>query len=250
MFKRSHLSTSLLLAACWLPSAFAAPASVDPRIEQLLGQLGKVRSVEAVAISPDGTQLAWVTQHDGKSAIEVAAADGSHAHSVSAASKPGTCAESGVAWAPDSHHLAFVSDCGNDPTSTKVMQNDIYLADTTGNSKPTRLAELKGFARALQWTTDGKSLGFLYVPDATRHASALYAAKPAAGEVGVEGMEVQRVASVDGTGGTLRELTPASVYAYEFNWSPDGSRIVYTAAPPPGDNNWWVAKLYVQPAQA
>jgi dipeptidyl aminopeptidase/acylaminoacyl peptidase len=249
MLKRSHLSTSLLLAACWLPSAFAAQASVDPRIEQLLGQLGKVRSVEAVAISPDGTQLAWVTQHDGKSAIEVAAADGSHAHSVSAASKPGTCAESGVAWAPDSHHLAFVSDCGSDPTSTKVMQNDIYLADTTNNNKPTRLAQLKGFARALQWTTDGKSLGFLYVPDATRHASALYAAKPAAGEVGVEGVEVQRVASVDVTSGTLRELTPAGIYAYEFDWSPDGARIAYTAAPPPGDNNWWVAKLYVQPAQ-
>ncbi len=52
MLKRSPLSVPLLLAAVWLPSAFAAPASVDPRIEHLLGQLGKVRSVEAVAISP------------------------------------------------------------------------------------------------------------------------------------------------------------------------------------------------------
>ncbi len=143
-----------------------------------------------------------------------------------------------------------MSDCGSDPTSTKVMQNDIYLADTTSQSAPTRLAQLKGYARALQWTADGKSLGFLYVPDATRHASALYAAKPAAGEVGVEGVEVQRVASLEISSGTLRELTPAGTYAYEFDWSPDGSRIAYTAAPPPGDNNWWVAKLYVQPAQA
>jgi len=250
MLKRSPLSVPLLLAAVWLPSAFAAPASVDPRIEHLLGQLGKVRFVEAVAISPDGKQLAWVTQREGKAAIEVAAADGSHVHSVSAATKPGTCAESGVAWAPDSHHLAFVSDCGSDPTSTKVMQTDIYLADTASASAPTRLAQLKGYARALQWTADGKSLGFLYVPDATRHASALYAAKPAAGEVGVEGVEVQRVASLEISSGTLRELTPAGTYAYEFDWSPDGDRIAYTAAPPPGDNNWWVAKLYVQPAQA
>jgi len=249
MLKRSPLSASLLLAAMWLPNAFAASADVDPRIGQLLGQLGKVRSVEAVAMSPDGTQLAWVIQHEGKPTIEVAAADGSHAHSVSAAARPGACAESGVAWAPDSHHLAFVSDCGNDPTSTKVMQNTIYLADTTGNAAPTVLVQLKGFARALQWTTDGKSLGFLYVPDATRHASPLYAAKPAAGEVGVSGMEVQRVASVDINSRALRELTPSSIYAYEFDWSPDGSQIAYTAAPAPGDNNWWVAKLYVQPAQ-
>jgi dipeptidyl aminopeptidase/acylaminoacyl peptidase len=39
------------------------------------------------------------------------------------------------------------------------------------------------------------------------------------------------------------------MYAYEFDWSPDGRRIAYTAAQPPGDSNWWIAKLYVQPAQ-
>src|SRR5690606_34859802 len=51
-------------------------------------------------------------------------------------------------------------------------------------------------------------------------------------------------------GGEVRELTPANIYAYEFSWSPDGTRIAYTAAQPPGDNNWWIAKLYVQPARA
>ena len=250
MLKRSRLSVPLLLAAAWLPCAFAAPSSVDPRIEHLLGQLGKVQPIEAVAISPDGTQLAWVIGSEGKPTIEVAAADGSHAHRVSAAAKPGACAESGIAWAPDSHHLAFVSDCGSDLTSTQVMQNDIYLADTTGNHAPARLAQLKGYAHALQWTADGKALGFLYVAGATRHASALYAAKPAVGEVGVAGLEVQRVASLDVASGALRELTPAGMYAYEFDWSPDGTRIAYTAAAPPGDNNWWIVKLYAQPAQA
>jgi dipeptidyl aminopeptidase/acylaminoacyl peptidase len=103
--------------------------------------------------------------------------------------------------------------------------------------------------RALQWTDDGKSLGFLYVAGATRHASAVAAAKRPAGEIGVSGIEVQRVASLDVASGALHELTPAGMYAYEFDWSPDGSRIAYTAAPPPGDNNWWIARLYVQPAQ-
>jgi dipeptidyl aminopeptidase/acylaminoacyl peptidase len=39
------------------------------------------------------------------------------------------------------------------------------------------------------------------------------------------------------------------MYAYEFAWSPDSQRIAFTGAPPPGDNNWWVAKLYVQDAK-
>ncbi|MBT2144108.1 MULTISPECIES: S9 family peptidase [unclassified Rhodanobacter] len=251
MLKRPHLPAPLLLLALALaPHAFAAAPAVDPRIEQVLAQLGKAQSIQAVAISPDGKQLAWVIQRDGKPAIEVADADGRHAHRVSAAAKPGECAESGVAWAPDSRRLAFISNCNVDLTSTKVMQNAIYLADTRGNGAPARLAELQGYVRSLQWTADGKSLGFLYVAGATRHASAVAAAKPAAGEIGVSGVEVQRVASLDVASGALRELTPASMYAYEFDWSPDGSRIAYTAALPPGDNNWWIAKLYVQPAQA
>jgi dipeptidyl aminopeptidase/acylaminoacyl peptidase len=251
MLKRSYLSAPLVLLALTLASsAFAASPTVDPRIEHVLTELGKAQDIHAVAMSPDGRQLAWVIERQGEPSIEVAAADGSGAHRVGAAAKPGTCAESGIAWAPDSRHLAFVSNCSVDLTSTKVMQNVIYLADTAGRDAPARLAALTGYVRSLQWTGDGKSLGFLYVPGATRHASATAAAKPAAGEIGVTGVEVQRVASVDVAGGTLRELTPANMYAYEFDWSPDGSRIAYTAALPPGDNNWWIAKLYVQGAQA
>ncbi len=251
MPKRAHLIAPLsLLCLALAPHAPAATPAVDPRIEQVLTELGKAQAIQATAISPDGRQLAWVIRRDDKPAIEVANADGSHARRVSAAATPGSCAESGIAWAPDSRHLAFVSNCHVDLTSTKVMQNDIYLADTRGSAAPQRLAALKGYVRALQWTDDGKSLGFLYVAGATRHASAVAAAKRPAGEIGVSGVEVQRVASLEVASGTLRELTPADMYAYEFDWSPDGSRIAYTAARPPGDDNWWIAKLYVQPARA
>jgi len=250
MLKRSLLPVSLLLATGLLPRAFAAAPAVDPRIEQLLSELGKVQPIEAAAISPDGKQLAWVVERKGRSTMVVANADGSRPHGLADAGPAGDCAQSGIAWAPDSSHLAFVANCSVDLTSTRVMQNAIYLADTRSDAAPAPLAQLQGYVRALQWTADGKSLGFLYVPGATRRASAVAAAKPAAGEVGVAGVEVQRVASLDLASHAVHELTPANLYAYEFNWSPDGSRIAYTAAPPPGDNNWWVAKLYLQPARA
>ena len=41
-------------------------------------------------------------------------------------------------------------------------------------------------------------------------------------------------------------LTPPNLHAYEFSWAPKSSQITFVAAPPPGENNWWVAKLYVQ----
>ncbi|MEO8809995.1 MAG: S9 family peptidase [Rhodanobacter sp.] len=250
MLKRTLLCIPLCLLMLASAPAFSADSKpVDPRIEQLLTELGKAQSFQAVAISPDGRQLAWVIEHDGKPGIQVAAADGSHAHAVTAAAKPGACAESGIAWSPDSRHLAFVSNCKVDLTSTRVMQNDIYLADTAGGGKLARLAQLGGYVRALQWTADGKSLGFLYVAGATRHASAVAAAKLPAGEIGASGIEVQRVASIDVAGGTLRELTPADLYIYEFDWSPDGASIAYTAAKPPGDDDWWIARLYAQAAR-
>ncbi|HET6554068.1 MAG TPA: S9 family peptidase [Dyella sp.] len=233
-----------VLIAALAPAAFAAPAAVDPRIEQLLADLGKVRQIDSVQISPDGTQLAWVIRTEGKDGIEVAKVDGSDVHRVSD-DKPGTCSSGEIAWSPDSRHLAFVSNC-----ASGGKQKDLFVVDTSAKAAPRRLAELPGMSDGLNWSPDGKSLGFLYVPNGTRRASAVYAAKPAAGEIGVDGVEVQRVASVDAGGGAVHLLTDANTYAYEFSWSPDGKRIAYVGAPPPGDNNWWVAKLYVQDARA
>ncbi|WP_201313275.1 S9 family peptidase [Dyella sp. EPa41] len=232
-----------VLIATLAPSAFGAPAPVDPRIEQVLTELGKVHPISAVQLSPDGTQLAWVVRTEGKDGIEVARIDGSDVHRISD-SKPGSCTSSNMAWAPDSHHLAFVSNC-----ASGGKQKDLMVVDVTAKSAPRRLAGLPGMSDDLAWSPDGKSLGFLYVPNGTRRASAVYAAKPASGEIGVDGLEVQRVAAVDAAGGAVRLLTDANTYAYEFSWSPDGKRIAYVGAPPPGDNNWWVAKLYVQDAQ-
>lgn len=239
------------LAVGFAPLAFAdAPAAVDPRIEQLLTELGKMRSISAVQVSPDGRKLAWVVQTKGKPAIELAAADGSGAHRLNPANTPGSCSEGDIAWAPDSRHLAFLSDCGNRQAGVDGKQKDIYLADTAGKGAPQKLSSLHGYAHALQWSDDGKALGFLYVEGATRRATAVAAAKPAAGEIGVDGLEVQRVARLAASGGQAQLLTPSDRYVYEFDWSPDGTRIAYVGAPAPGDNNWWVAKLFVQDAQA
>ncbi|MHA6205684.1 prolyl oligopeptidase family serine peptidase [Dyella soli] len=233
-----------LMAAAFAPAVFAEPTHVDPRIESLLGELGKVRQIEMVQLSPDGSRLAWVVRTQGKGHIEVANADGSNAHAIDS-SKPGSCSESDLAWAPDSRQLAFLSDC-----ATGGKQKELMLADLSAKAAPKRLAALTGVAQSLGWSPDGNTLGFLYVPNGTRRASAVFAAKPAAGEVGVDGLEVQRVAAVKLTGGAVQLLTPAETYAYEFTWSPDSTRIAYVGAVPPGDNNWWLAKLYVQDARA
>ncbi|HET6431638.1 S9 family peptidase [Dyella sp.] len=237
-----------LLASALAPALLARTAPVDPRIDHLLTELGKVRSIEAVQLSPDGRQLAWVVQTGGKPAIMLAGADGRDAHRLSPRERAGTCSETDIAWAPDSRQLAFLSDCPG--AGATVGQKDLLLADTTGASTPMRLAVLHGYAHDLAWSADGRRIGFLYVDGATRAASAVAAAKPAAGEIGVDGLEVQRVAAVPAAGGALQMLTPAASYVYEFAWSPDSRQLAYVAASAPGDNNWWIARLYAQQASA
>lgn len=239
------LLTLALVPLALATQALAAPSPVDPRIGRLLDQLGKVQAIEQVQLSPDGQHLAWVVRRHDKPSIEIARADGSDAHPLAMAGAPGSCRQEELAWAPDSHRLAFLSDCGGKPGDL-----DVYTSDVGADGKVRRLADLDGYAQALSWSADGRTLAFLYVEGATRRASAVAAAKPAAGEVGVEGLEIQRIATVPAAGGAPGMASPADRYVYEFSWSPDARRFAYVAAPAPGDNNWWVAKLYAQDARA
>jgi len=225
------------LPAFGQPAAGSAPLH-DPRIAGIVHSLEKVRNIRETGLSPDGRQLAWNVSGDG---IELAPLDDpSHPRHITACAAGESGLEDGLAWSPDSRHLAFFSDC------TPGRKTAIFVDDPASGAAPRQLAELNGYAKSLQYSPDGKFLSFLYVEGATRPSGALAAMKPPAGVIGVEGLEVQRVAAVDAVRGILSQVTPANLHVYEYAWSPDSSKLTYVAAPPPGENNWWVAKLYTE----
>ncbi|HET7675344.1 MAG TPA: S9 family peptidase, partial [Gammaproteobacteria bacterium] len=76
------------------------------------------------------------------------------------------------------------------------------------------------------------------------------ATKERVGVIGVSGVQHQQMTVVDASSGKVRTITPHALFVYEYSWSRDGRRIAYVAAPPPGENNWWVAKLYTQALDA
>jgi dipeptidyl aminopeptidase/acylaminoacyl peptidase len=96
------------------------------------------------------------------------------------------------------------------------------------------------------WSPDGKAIAFLFVENATRTAGALDAMKPWAGVIGEDGVEVQRVAIVDAVSGFGHWYTRNGLHVYEFSWAPTSDSITFVGAKPPGENTWWVAKLYTQ----
>jgi len=54
----------------------------------------------------------------------------------------------------------------------------------------------------------------------------------------------QRIAVLDVANGQWHQVSPPDLHIYDFDWSPDDKTFVATAAPGPGDNNWWIAQIY------
>ena len=244
---RRMLPFAALLFAVATVQAQAPPVNPphDPRVDQLLQDLGKAKMISEVNLSPDGKFIAWSSggrRRSGGHGIQLASLpDAASPRTITGCGEGMRGEESDAIFSPDSSKLAFFSDC------TQDHKTAIFLADVSGTAAPHALAELNGVAEDLSWSPDGKYLTIIYVEGATRQPSPLAAEKPPAGVIGVEGLEVKRIALVDAAGGQLRQITPDNLYVYEYSWSKDATKLTYVAAPPPGENNWWVAKLYTQP---
>jgi dipeptidyl aminopeptidase/acylaminoacyl peptidase len=251
---RSALSRSFLAVAAVSISATlaaqSAPAPVDrAQINDVLHKLNRGRSVGQVAVSPDGKRVAWIQGTRDAGDIFVAPIDDwKKAERISAGVQPdGHCRESEIAWEPDAKALAFFSDCAK-----PGEQADLYLSRLDG-TPARRITELRGYTNQPAFSPDGTQVAFLYVEGATRPAGALAAMKPPSGVIGEDGVEIQRiaVAAVDVASPEAPEqVTPANLHVYEFDWAPDSKGFAYIAADPPGENNWWVAKLYTQKLDA
>jgi len=195
--------------------------------EAFLDDLERVRTFNAVAIAPDGRHIAWSVQGMGVSTATTAGQD--------VRLLPGDGDDHYVAWSPDSTSLATISDGGKD-------QRQIFVTHVGGS--PVRVTSVHGYLAEPQWSPDGKSIAFLFIENAKRAAGPLVAMSRAVGAI-EEHIDEQRVAIVDVATKKLRIVTPADMYVYHFDWSPDGRQLVTEAAPGSGDNNYWIARLHV-----
>jgi dipeptidyl aminopeptidase/acylaminoacyl peptidase len=240
---RLHPLPAVAAFALALPALFAQTPNAnprhDPRIHAIIHSLQQVKDIRETQLSPDGQLIAWTIRGEGVYLAPLS--NPRQVSHITACASRETGKEDNITWSPDSKTLAFLSDC------TPGQKIAIFTDDIATPAAPHPLAQLNGFAKSLQYSPNGKYLSFLYVEGATRPSGALAAMKPPSGVIGVENIEVQRVATVDAATGNLSQVTPANLHVYEYDWSPDSSRLAYIAAPPPGEDNWWTAKLYTQP---
>jgi dipeptidyl aminopeptidase/acylaminoacyl peptidase len=221
-----------------------ADAQGRPSIDQAMAQLTAVRRYGEAMISPDGKSVAWVESlptHGGApsegTAIFVAAtAGGGSPIRLTATSSAAARDEHGIAWSFDSRSIAFLSDAA-DPG-----QLQLYVVPATGGAAH-KLTSVKGYLSTPQWSPDGQTVAILFTQNAPRASGPL---QPRTVDVGVveDHYYEQRLTTVNAATGQLHQLTPADLYVYEYDWSPDGKQLITTAARGEGDDNWYVAELY------
>ena len=231
---RSRILRVIVIFAIACTAAWAQ--SGKQALDTALDSLYSVRGFEQVAMSPDGAQVGWVQRlGSGGSGIFVTAtkATAEQAKRISAAADEQPREEGHIAWSPDSKRLAFLSDAGS------PGQLQLYVSELDGS--PTRkLTSLQGFLDAPQWSPDGKTIALLFTENAPRASGPLMPMTPETGVIANKIYE-QRLTTVEVASSEVRKISPADMYVYEYDWSPDSKELVVTAAKGAGDANWYVA---------
>ncbi|HEX9159918.1 MAG TPA: LpqB family beta-propeller domain-containing protein, partial [Rhizomicrobium sp.] len=228
-FSRSLLAT--LISLC-VPTL--APLSVRA------AERG-VRQFLELAVSPDGARIASVEGDSSPAggepvvrALIIRTADGKSALTVALpCGQARECWPSSPVW--DSHGKSLVFALRTPGTHARSLWS--VAAD---GSHPTTLLGFNGTIGTLRFGPDGR-LAMLAVAGARKEVGATQAGAPITGDL-TGPMPEQRIAIFDR--GQLRWASPPKLFVYQYDWLPDSSGFVGTAAPGSGDDNWWVAKLY------
>ena len=172
-----------------------------------------------VAISPDGRHVAAIEQDDlpGDTAPPLSLV----IHDLSGGAVPGDAALPGRPELPG--RLAELEPRRQPPLLRHPARPGRDRRDRPGRGRPAarRAACCRSTARSTT-CAPARTAGWRCWPRRTRTSGSAAPRPPAAltGEVGASTDDEQRIAVVEG--GTLRLVSPADLYVYEFDWRPDG----------------------------
>jgi dipeptidyl aminopeptidase/acylaminoacyl peptidase len=226
--------------------ALLAAADASPTRASELAAPALLHGFSGLAASPNGAYLAAVESDEpldptkeaephlivrdfsGKNAREIA---------LPCAGSEG-CTVSAPTWSPDSKAIAYVVH------ARKAKERDLFVASVSAATiEPRKLLSFAGTLVSPKFSKSGTSLAVLAVPNARKEVGATQAGAAIVGEIG-SAPDEQRIAVVPLDGSPLKYASPPDLFVYEYDWLPNESGFVGTAAPGDGDDNWWVARLF------
>ena len=205
-----------------------------------------VRRFVHLAIAPDGRRVGWIgppSRARTVAANSVVLADANPSGLTNIVPLPGAdpASASEITWSPEGSQVAILATTNGGTPALYVV------GPAGGNAK--RIATIRGAVHGPRFSPDGKQIAILY-SSPIEIANNPLAATPR--DTGVMDTQIDRqhLAIVDVASGKQRLISPAGLYVYEFDWSPNSRQFVLSAATGSGNNNWWVARLYTLDAQS
>jgi dipeptidyl aminopeptidase/acylaminoacyl peptidase len=219
-----------VITMSWVFLTLTARAESSSRAAAVLDSMPHAKSIEQVAISPDGAQIAYIVGGE----ISIIPAAGGPTRTIPV---EGKLSARDVAWSPDSKQIVFLADLSGD-----VPAAQLWTVALDGSAAVKR-ADLKGYAAVPSFSPDNSKLALLFIEGIPRVAGPLQPMLPLAGVIDDQIYE-QRLTTIDLSTNTLAAITPPDVYVFEYDWMPDSQGWAAIAAHGSGDANWYVAHLY------
>jgi dipeptidyl aminopeptidase/acylaminoacyl peptidase len=216
----TRAAAAALLALMLAATGFAA--------EWTAQQVNALRSVASVAISPDGSRIAYVLSvpRDPFEAANGPAWGELHVIGSDGVSRPyvtGEVSVASVAWTPDGKSVSFLSKRGSDEFRS------LYLIDAAGG-EARRVFAHEADISSYSWSPDGKQIAFLANEAAAKERSDL-ATKGFTAKVYEETARPARIWIASPGGDAKARVLDVVGSASELSWGPSGSAIAVAIAP-------------------